>query len=73
MGDSGVGRVFECGRGVTEVQVGDLVAMADRLYSEINRVTEFNWKISPELNLFAKGALCAYRVRCRNPSGQVIP
>ena len=61
MGYSGVGRVFECGRGVTEVQVGDLVAMAGPAYhSEINRVNKnLIAKISPELTDYRQGALCA--------------
>ena len=41
MGYTGVGRVIECGRGVTKVQVGDIVAMVGQAYhSEINRVNQ---------------------------------
>lgn len=41
MGYSGVGRVIECGRGVTKIQKGDLVAMVGQAYhSEVNRVNE---------------------------------
>ena len=40
MGYSGVGRVIACGKGVTEVQAGDLVAMVGTAYHcEINRVS----------------------------------
>lgn len=39
MGYSGVGRIVECGRGVTEVAKGDIVAMVGQAYHcEINRV-----------------------------------
>ena len=39
MGYSGVGKVVECGRGVTDVSKGDLVAMVGQAYhSEVNRV-----------------------------------
>ena len=39
MGYSGVGRVVECGRGVTDVKKGDRVAMVGQAYhSEVNRV-----------------------------------
>lgn len=39
MGYSAVGRIRECGRGVTGVQAGDIVAMAGQAYhSEVNRV-----------------------------------
>jgi predicted dehydrogenase/threonine dehydrogenase-like Zn-dependent dehydrogenase len=41
MGYTGVGRVVECGRGVTKVQPGDLVAMVGQAYhSEVNRVNQ---------------------------------
>lgn len=41
MGYSGVGRVVECGRGVTEVAKGDLVAMVGQAYHcEVNRVNQ---------------------------------
>lgn len=40
MGYSGVGRVVECGRGVTHVKKGDRVAMVGQAYhSEVNRVS----------------------------------
>ena len=40
MGYSGVGRVISCGKGVTEVQSGDLVAMVGTAnHCEINRVS----------------------------------
>lgn len=40
MGYSGVGRVVECGRGVTDVKKGDRVAMVGQAYhSEVNRVS----------------------------------
>ncbi|MDR1184057.1 MAG: bi-domain-containing oxidoreductase [Coriobacteriales bacterium] len=39
MGYSAVGKVISCGRGVTDVQPGDLVAMAGQAYhAEVNRV-----------------------------------
>lgn len=41
MGYSGVGKVIECGTGVTEVSPGDIVAMAGQAYhSEVNRVNK---------------------------------
>lgn len=41
MGYSGVGKVISCGRGVTEVSVGDTVAMVGQSYhSEVNRVNK---------------------------------
>lgn len=41
MGYSAVGRVVECGCGVTEVQNGDIVAMVGQAYhSEVNRVNK---------------------------------
>ena len=41
MGYSAVGRVIECGKGVTEVQKGDIVAMVGQAYhSEVNRVNK---------------------------------
>lgn len=41
MGYSAVGKVVECGRGVTEVQNGDIVAMVGQAYhSEVNRVNK---------------------------------
>ncbi len=39
IGYTGVGKVVKCGRGVTKVQAGDIVAMVGQAYhSEINRV-----------------------------------
>lgn len=41
MGYSGVGKIVECGRGVTEVKPGDLVAMVGQAYHcEVNRVNK---------------------------------
>lgn len=41
MGYTGVGKVVECGRGVTKVQAGDIVAMVGQAYhSEVNRVNQ---------------------------------
>lgn len=41
MGYTGVGKVKECGRGVTKVQPGDIVAMVGQAYhSEVNRVNQ---------------------------------
>lgn len=41
MGYSGVGKVIECGTGVTEVSPGDIVAMAGQAHhSEVNRVNK---------------------------------
>ena len=41
MGYTGVGKVVECGRGVTTVQPGDVVAMVGQAYhSEVNRVNK---------------------------------
>ena len=41
MGYTGVGKVVECGRGVTKVQPGDIVAMVGQAYhSEVNRVNQ---------------------------------
>jgi len=61
MGYSAVGKVIECGKGVTEVQKGDLVAMAGQAYhSEINRVNKnLIVKIPDELKDYRQGALCA--------------
>jgi predicted dehydrogenase/threonine dehydrogenase-like Zn-dependent dehydrogenase len=61
MGYSGVGKVIACGRGVTEVEEGDLVAMAGQAYhSEVNRVNKnLIVKIPNELTDFRQGALCA--------------
>ena len=61
MGYSGVGKVIECGRGVTEVVKGDLVAMAGQAYhSEINRVNRnLIVRIPNEMTDYEQGALCA--------------
>jgi predicted dehydrogenase/threonine dehydrogenase-like Zn-dependent dehydrogenase len=61
MGYSGVGKVIECGRGVTEVEVGDIVAMAGHAYhSEINRVNRnLIAKIPSQLTDYRQAALCA--------------
>jgi predicted dehydrogenase/D-arabinose 1-dehydrogenase-like Zn-dependent alcohol dehydrogenase len=61
LGYSGVGKVIECGRGVTEVEVGDLVAMAGQAYhSEVNRVNKnLIVKIPNEIKDYRQCALCA--------------
>lgn len=61
MGYSGVGKVIACGCGVTEVAVGDIVAMAGQAYhSEVNRVNKnLIVKIPNEMTDFRQGALCA--------------
>lgn len=61
MGYSGVGKVIACGRGVTEVEVGDIVAMAGQAYhSEVNRVNKnLIAKIPKEFEDYRQGALCA--------------
>jgi predicted dehydrogenase/threonine dehydrogenase-like Zn-dependent dehydrogenase len=61
MGYSGVGKVVSCGRGVTEVETGDLVAMVGQAYhSEINRVNRnLITKIPKEMADYRQGALCA--------------
>jgi predicted dehydrogenase/threonine dehydrogenase-like Zn-dependent dehydrogenase len=61
MGYSAVGRVIECGRGVTEIEKGDLVAMAGQAYhSEINRVNKnLITKIPTDITDYKQGALCA--------------
>lgn len=61
MGYSGVGKVIECGRGVTEVSIGDIVAMAGQAYhSEINRVNRnLIAKIPSNFPDIRQGALCA--------------
>ncbi len=61
MGYSGVGKVIECGKGVTKVEVGDLVAMAGQAYhSEVNRVNKnLIVKIPESLEDYRQGALCA--------------
>lgn len=61
MGYSAVGEVVECGRGVTEVKRGDIVAMAGQAYhSEINRVNKnLITKIPDNITDYRQGALCA--------------
>lgn len=61
MGYSGVGRVISCGRGVTEVQAGDLVAMVGTAYHcEINRVSRtMITKVPEELTDYRQAAFCA--------------
>jgi predicted dehydrogenase/threonine dehydrogenase-like Zn-dependent dehydrogenase len=61
MGYSGVGKVIECGRGVTEVEKGDLVAMVGQAYhSEINRVNKnLIVRIPNDMTDFRQGALGA--------------
>ena len=61
MGYSAVGKVIECGRGVTEIEKGDIVAMAGQAYhSEINRVNKnLVVKIPIEMTDYRQGAMCA--------------
>ncbi|HQK54482.1 MAG TPA: bi-domain-containing oxidoreductase, partial [Sedimentibacter sp.] len=61
MGYSAVGRVVECGRGVTEVGKGDIVAMAGQAYhSEVNRVNKnLIARIPNEIIDYRQGAFCA--------------
>lgn len=61
MGYSGVGRVISCGKGVTEVQAGDLVAMVGTAYHcEINRVSRtMITKVPEELTDYRQAAFCA--------------
>lgn len=61
MGYSGVGRVIFCGRGVTEVKAGDLVAMVGTAYHcEINRVSRtMITKVPKELEDYRQAAFCA--------------
>lgn len=61
MGYSGVGKVVACGRGVTEVEKGDIVAMAGQAYhSEVNRVNKnLIAKIPKEITDLRQGAFCA--------------
>lgn len=61
MGYSGVGKVVACGRGVTEVEVGDIVAMAGQAYhSEVNRVNKnLIVKIPNDMKDYRQGAFCA--------------
>ena len=61
MGYSGVGRVIACGKGVTEVQAGDLVAMVGTAYHcEINRVSRtMLTKVPEELTDYRQAVFCA--------------
>lgn len=61
MGYSGVGRVVACGKGVTEVQAGDLVAMVGTAYHcEVNRVSRtMMTKVPEELTDYRQAAFCA--------------
>jgi len=61
IGYSGVGKVVAFGRDVTEVEVGDIVAMAGQAYhSEVNRVNKnLIVKIPKEITDYRQGALCA--------------
>lgn len=61
MGYSGVGRVISCGKGVTEVQAGDVVAMVGTAYHcEINRVSRtMITKVPEELTDHRQAAFCA--------------
>ena len=61
MGYSGVGKVVEVGRGVTNINVGDIVAMAGQAYhAEINRVNKnLLAKIPSHVQDLKPYALCA--------------
>jgi len=61
MGYSAVGKVVACGRGVTEVEKGDMVSMAGQAYhSEVNRVNKnLIVRIPNEMTDYRQGALCA--------------
>lgn len=61
MGYSAVGTVIECGRGVTEVSVGDTVAMVGQAYhAEVNRVSKtMITKIPDNAEDIRQYALCA--------------
>ena len=61
MGYSGVGKVIECGTGVTEVSPGDIVAMAGQAHhSEVNRVNKnLIAKIPNETKDHRQYAMCA--------------
>ena len=61
MGYSAVGKILECGRGVTELRKGDMVAMAGQAYhSEINRVNHnLVAKVPEEVTDIKQVALCA--------------
>ncbi|NLB08946.1 MAG: Gfo/Idh/MocA family oxidoreductase [Clostridiales bacterium] len=51
MGYSGVGKVVECGRGVTKIRAGDIVAMVGQAYHcEVNRVNQNLLVRVPESN-----------------------
>ncbi|MGB6780146.1 MAG: bi-domain-containing oxidoreductase [Planococcus citreus] len=61
MGYSAVGKVVAVGRGVTNIEIGDTVAMAGQAYhSEINRVNKnLVVKIPNEMKDYRQGSLCA--------------
>ncbi len=61
MGYSGVGRVVSCGKGVTEVKAGDLVAMVGTAYHcEVNRVSRtMLTKLPKELTDYRQAAFSA--------------
>lgn len=61
MGYSGVGKVIEVGRGVTDIAKGDIVAMAGQAYhSEVNRVNRnLIAKVPEKMKDIKQGALCA--------------
>lgn len=61
MGYSGVGKVIEVGKNVTDISAGDLVAMAGQAYhSEVNRVNKnLIARIPEEMEDFRQGAFCA--------------
>lgn len=61
MGYSGVGKVVEVGKNVTDIFPGDLVAMAGQArHSEVNRVNKnLIVKIPEEMKDFRQGAFCA--------------
>lgn len=61
MGYSGVGKVIECGTGVTEVSPGDIVAMAGQSYhSEVNRVNKnLIAKIPDGIKDYRQYSMCA--------------
>lgn len=61
MGYSAVGRVLEYGRGVTNLEKGDIVAMAGQAYhSEVNRVNKnLVVKVPNEIEDYRQTALCA--------------
>ena len=61
MGYSGVGRIIQCGRGVTGLMPDDIVAMAGQAYhSEVNRVNKnLIVKVPNELLDIRQAAFCA--------------